>query len=71
VVAAAKHATYSSESGGPASKDDDPATHKNEGFLKSIWHNLTNHPAHQKPPSGEESNTENSSEKKKSGDDPK
>lgn len=23
--------------------------HKNEGFLKSIWHNLTNHPAHQKP----------------------
>lgn len=25
--------------------------HKNEGFLKSIWHNLTNHPAHQKQPS--------------------
>lgn len=24
--------------------------HRNEGFLKSIWHNLTNHPAHQKPP---------------------
>lgn len=21
--------------------------HKNEGFLKSMWHNLTNHPAHQ------------------------
>lgn len=20
--------------------------HQNEGFLKSIWHNLTNHPAH-------------------------
>ncbi|KAI1393952.1 uncharacterized protein F4822DRAFT_31480 [Hypoxylon trugodes] len=32
-----------------ASKDDDPASHKNESFLKSIWHNLTNHPAHQKP----------------------
>ncbi|ERS98918.1 chaperone DnaJ [Sporothrix schenckii ATCC 58251] len=33
---------------GPATKDDDPASHNNEGFLKSIWHNLTNHPAHQK-----------------------
>ncbi|KAI2623496.1 hypothetical protein GGS26DRAFT_583616 [Hypomontagnella submonticulosa] len=32
-----------------ATKDDDPATHRNEGFLKSMWHNLTNHPAHQKP----------------------
>ncbi|KAI5922580.1 hypothetical protein F4810DRAFT_257534 [Camillea tinctor] len=31
---------------GEASKDDDPASHQNEGFLKSIWHNLTNHPAH-------------------------
>ncbi|TGJ83244.1 hypothetical protein E0Z10_g5510 [Xylaria hypoxylon] len=29
-----------------ATKDDDPATHRNEGFLKSIWHNLTNHPTH-------------------------
>jgi len=27
----------------------DPESHKNEGFLKSIWHTLTNHPAHQKP----------------------
>ncbi|KAI0593847.1 hypothetical protein F4775DRAFT_596830 [Biscogniauxia sp. FL1348] len=35
-----------SSSPGEASKDDDPATHRNEGFLKSIWHNLTNHPAH-------------------------
>jgi molecular chaperone DnaJ len=24
-------------------------SHKNEGFLKSMWHNLTNHPAHQGP----------------------
>ena len=32
--------------------------HKNEGFLKSMWHTLTNHPAHQK---GEEeaSSTQN------------
>lgn len=37
-----------SASSGPkqATKDDDPATHRNEGFLKSMWHNLTNHPAH-------------------------
>ncbi|KAI0200051.1 hypothetical protein F4808DRAFT_430391 [Astrocystis sublimbata] len=35
-------------SSGPreATKDDDPETHRNEGFLKSMWHNLTNHPAH-------------------------
>ncbi|KAI1203809.1 hypothetical protein F5X97DRAFT_282057 [Nemania serpens] len=35
-------------SSGPreATKDDDPATHRNEGFLKSMWHNLTNHPVH-------------------------
>ncbi|KAK2037037.1 chaperone DnaJ [Colletotrichum somersetense] len=28
---------------------DDSESHKNEGFLKSMWHTLTNHPAHQKP----------------------
>lgn len=34
----------------PSSPSDpsDPDSHKNEGFLKSIWHTLTNHPAHQK-----------------------
>ncbi|KAI0176089.1 hypothetical protein GGR52DRAFT_539421 [Hypoxylon sp. FL1284] len=32
---------------GPASKDDDPASHRDEGFLKSMWHSFTNHPAHQ------------------------
>lgn len=26
----------------------DPESHKNEGFLKSMWHTFTNHPAHQK-----------------------
>ncbi|KAI1324155.1 putative mitochondrial DnaJ chaperone [Xylariaceae sp. FL0255] len=36
----------SSPSPKEATKDDDPATHKNEGFLKNMWHNLTNHPAH-------------------------
>jgi molecular chaperone DnaJ len=33
--------------------DNDPESHKNEGFLKSMWHNLTNHPAHQKPAEGD------------------
>lgn len=28
--------------------DNNPQSHENEGFLKSMWHNLTNHPAHQK-----------------------
>lgn len=41
--------------------------HKNEGFLKSIWHNITNHPAHRKPESDGEadSKTEADSEEKK------
>jgi molecular chaperone DnaJ len=25
-------------------------SHENEGFLKSLWHNITNHPAYQKKP---------------------
>lgn len=32
----------SASSGGASTAED----HKHEGFLKSIWHNLTNHPAH-------------------------
>ncbi|GAP86226.2 putative mitochondrial chaperone [Rosellinia necatrix] len=35
-----------------ATRDDDPVTHQNEGFLKSMWHNLTNHPAHRGPAAG-------------------
>ncbi|KAK3292246.1 uncharacterized protein B0H64DRAFT_224931 [Chaetomium fimeti] len=34
--------------------ENDPEAHKNEGFLKSLWHNLTNHPAHQQRPEGSE-----------------
>ncbi|KAI1468712.1 uncharacterized protein F4812DRAFT_424306 [Daldinia caldariorum] len=52
---------------GEATKDDDPETHRNEGFLRSIWHNLTNHPAHQKP--GEKEHDQNKADedpKKKS-----
>ncbi|CAI4210593.1 unnamed protein product [Parascedosporium putredinis] len=33
---------------------DDPAAHKNEGWMKSIWHTLTNHPAHQGKPADSE-----------------
>lgn len=40
-------AYYFTNSSSDASTTED---HKNEGFLKSIWHNLTNHPAHQKQP---------------------
>lgn len=32
----------------------DAESHKNEGFLKSMWHTLTNHPAHQKDGEGKE-----------------
>ncbi len=54
-------------SSGPrvATKDDDPATHRSEGFLKSMWHNLTNHPAHR------DSTGTSSTEEKKPEDKPK
>lgn len=35
--------TVSSSNADPSNPD----SHKNEGFLKSMWHTLTNHPAHQ------------------------
>ncbi|KAK8090969.1 hypothetical protein PG994_000474 [Apiospora phragmitis] len=60
-----------SESSGPAGKDDDPDTHRNEGFLKSIWHNLTSHPAHQKPTSNEGDAGTGSTSGKKSDEPPK
>ncbi|KAK0391154.1 hypothetical protein NLU13_0655 [Sarocladium strictum] len=47
--------------------DNDPNSHKNEGFLKSMWHNLTNHPAHQKPEDQADAGTtskDNNTEKK-------
>ncbi|CAK7229816.1 mdj1 protein precursor [Sporothrix bragantina] len=44
-------------SGATATSDSDPASHQSEGFLKSIWHNLTNHPAHQKPSEGDAAKT--------------
>ncbi|KAI1176769.1 chaperone DnaJ [Nemania sp. FL0916] len=53
-----------------ASKDDDPATHKGEGFLKSMWHNLTNHPAH-RDSSTENKPSSSSTEEKKPEDDNK
>ncbi|KAH6895851.1 putative mitochondrial DnaJ chaperone [Thelonectria olida] len=38
-----------------ASRDanSDAGSHENEGFLKSMWHTLTNNPAHQKETSGD------------------
>ncbi|KAH9897225.1 putative mitochondrial DnaJ chaperone [Xylariomycetidae sp. FL2044] len=60
----------SSSSSKPATKDDDPAEHRNEGFLKSMWHNLTNHPAHRKAgeegPAGQQATGK---DEKKQGDD--
>nr|XP_036588283.1 mitochondrial chaperone DnaJ [Colletotrichum truncatum]KAF6799656.1 mitochondrial chaperone DnaJ [Colletotrichum truncatum] len=47
---------------------DDPESHKNEGFLKSMWHTLTNHPAHQKgseTDAGKPSNDTNKNGEKK------
>ncbi|KAI0482517.1 hypothetical protein GGR56DRAFT_663395 [Xylariaceae sp. FL0804] len=48
-----------------ASKDDDPETHQNEGFLKSMWHNLTNHPSHQKPTEPKKTEDKKADEDKK------
>ncbi|CAK7237744.1 mdj1 protein precursor [Sporothrix eucalyptigena] len=57
--------------GRAAAGDSDPATHQNEGFLKSIWHNLTNHPAHQKQGESEaktDAKDEKKTDNKKTGD---
>jgi molecular chaperone DnaJ len=52
----------SSSSSSSAPPDgSDPESHKNEGFLKSMWHTFTNHPAHQKGP---EASTDSSDETK-------
>lgn len=51
---------------------DDPASHENEGFLKSVWHKMTHHPAHEKKPDGESTSpTEEPSTKKSHGEEPK
>ncbi|KAK3187451.1 mdj1 protein precursor [Lecanicillium sp. MT-2017a] len=46
-----------------ATDDPNANSHKNEGFLKSMWHNLTNHPAHQEKPNGESTSGSSSSGK--------
>ena len=48
----------------------DPTDHKGEGFLKSLWHNLTNHPAHQHK-DGEAGSSSSSKETKKDGEEKK
>ncbi|KAG5988452.1 hypothetical protein E4U43_004747 [Claviceps pusilla] len=50
-----------------ASSDSDAASHKNEGFLKSMWHNLTNHAAHQKNAAKESDQADQTSSDKKDG----
>lgn len=45
--------------------DNDPDSHKNEGWIKSLWHTLTNHPAHQKDAGKEGSTTGEGSDAKK------
>ncbi|KOS17547.1 DnaJ -like protein 1 [Escovopsis weberi] len=51
------------------SQSDDPASHKDEGFLKSMWHSLTNHPAHQEGADKESSTKSDKPKKKDDGDD--
>ncbi|RYO78731.1 hypothetical protein DL766_006197 [Monosporascus sp. MC13-8B] len=57
----------SSSSPSEATRDDDPATHQNEGFLKSMWHNLTNHPAHRHGSSTGEADADKTDEERKKG----
>ncbi|KAL7789073.1 hypothetical protein V8C37DRAFT_387186 [Trichoderma ceciliae] len=40
-----------------SSDPNDPESHKDEGFLKSMWHTLTHHPAHEKDASGASGST--------------
>lgn len=51
----------------------DPESHKNEGFLKSMWHSLTNHPAHQQDAEAQSraGNEDKENEAKKPGDEAK
>ncbi|KAF5554881.1 molecular chaperone [Fusarium mexicanum] len=50
---------------GSSRDPNDPESHKNEGFLKSLWHTLTNNPAHQK---ATEDSSKNDDSSKKSDD---
>lgn len=53
----------SNRSGTSSSSTDTTAEdHKNEGFLKSLWHNLTN-PAHQQKDGSEEAKKEDGEKK--------
>ncbi|KAF3767725.1 chaperone protein dnaJ, partial [Cryphonectria parasitica EP155] len=49
-------------SSGSANNASTSEDHQNEGFLKSIWHNLTNHPAHRKPDAEGQSSSSTKSE---------
>ncbi|KAB5571956.1 putative mitochondrial DnaJ chaperone [Coniochaeta sp. 2T2.1] len=45
-----RSSSSSSTSNNAAASSAGGESHENEGFLKSLWHNFTNHPAHQKKP---------------------
>ncbi|KAG5930213.1 hypothetical protein E4U42_002615 [Claviceps africana] len=47
----------------------DASSHKNEGFLKSIWHNLTNHAAHQQETAQDNDQADKTSSDKNDGND--
>ncbi|KAL6923712.1 hypothetical protein FSST1_000986 [Fusarium sambucinum] len=54
---------------GSSRDSNDPESHRDEGFLKSLWHTLTNHPAHQK--SNEDGSQNDGSTKKPDNNDKK
>jgi molecular chaperone DnaJ len=56
---------FSRSDGATATKGE---SHENEGFLKSLWHNITNHPTHPKKP---EDGGKTKDDKPKSEDEPK
>lgn len=61
----------SSKSSTSEADSSDAETHKNEGFLKNIWHTLTNHPAHQKDAQGQSGAAKEDTKEGKSNDERK
>lgn len=59
----AKRVMNVSSSSNP-SDPSNPASHRDEGFLKSMWHNLTNNPGHRNDDSGKGDGNKNDSGKK-------
>jgi len=60
----AKRVMNVSSSGSTSASSSTTDSHKNEGFLKSIWHSLTNNPAHQDNAEDKSSGSKDSETKK-------